>query len=98
MLYIYLLQIMLSNFTIQLQWPKLFDTVVRGISQKDQGYAWIIILACVTTSILIACGLSISGIMIIELENTFQASPVELNMAATTQFPIHLFSGKLCFD
>ena len=51
-------------------------------------------MACVAFSFILASGLPVKGILIVELEYTFQASPVELNYYNTLP---HMFMHKHVF-
>ena len=71
-----------------------FRTVSRQdrayASQKDSGYAWVVLGTCCLSRILLGCGEAMMGVLLLELGNSFDATPAELVAASTTQFGISL--------
>ena len=66
-------------------------------SRKDRGYAWVILAAAVTSFIIISDGLTIMGVLMLELVSVFDVSALELNAAATMQYPVSLLACKYKF-
>ena len=64
------------------------------VSQKDQGYAWIILLATFLCRVLVSMSEGIMGILLVELVQGFDASSAEIITASTTQAGITLCSCK----
>ena len=64
------------------------------VSQKDQGYAWIILLATFLGRVLMSMSEGIMGVLLIELTHSFEATTAEIIAASTTQAGIALCSCK----
>ena len=68
--------------------------ISSDVSQKDRGYAWVIMVACFMSRVINSNGRAMSGVLLLELENSFHATEVELNAASTTQSCITLGACK----
>ena len=66
----------------------------RNVTQKDQGYAWVILTEVVISFIITSNGLTIMGVLMLELASVFDVSALELNAAATMQYPVSLLACK----
>ena len=83
------------NFTLLYLVIHYFTELCRYmVSQKDQGYAWIILLATFLGRVLVSMSNGIMGVLVVELVHCFDASSAEIIAASTTQAGIALCSCK----
>ena len=75
--------------------PLYTDYSYRNISQKDSGYAWVILLAGCVLRLINVNGVGMMGVLIVELGKTFDATPVEINVISTTLNSV-TFGGCKC--
>ena len=75
----------------------LFCDCSRNITQTDQGYAWVILTVVVISFIITSSGFTIMGVLMLELASVFDVSALELNAAATMQYPVSLLACKYKF-
>ena len=64
------------------------------MSVKDRDYAWVIMVLCYLICLISCCTVAIIGVILLELETAFNASPVEINIASTAPVSIYLCSCK----
>ena len=62
--------------------------------EKDSGYAWVILVACVGLRMLVGGPDGIMGVLLLELTHRFQASEVLLNVTVSMQFAVSLLASR----
>ena len=64
------------------------------IQEKDSGYAWVILIACVGLRMLVGGPDGMMGVLLLELSHRFQASEVLLNVTVSMQFAVSLLASR----
>ena len=58
--------------------------------QKDEGYAWVVLLSAFMMRVVSSMSEGIMGVLLIELTHSFNASTAEIIAASTTQLGISM--------
>ena len=64
------------------------------ISHKDQGYAWVILLAGFLAHVMANMGEGMMGVLVVELTHSFDASSSQIVAASTTQLGVSMCACK----
>ena len=64
------------------------------MAQKDQGYAWVILLAGFLARIVASMGEGMMGVLVVELSHSFDASSSQIIAASTTQLGVFMGACK----